>query len=203
MTNFSYSKQEVQRRLEALPSRSRVAFGLSCCERLLPNYVACKQKIKWGDERPLRKTLDELWKHIEGQVLDELTVGQLLAACEVVAPDSDDFSELLTTSAQDACFSICCILEYLLHGDVEQIAQVSSFAIDTLDLYVSALLDGFSTAARAVPYSFEREERIRLHPLMQRELARQDVDLKLLATNPDLDSLKSQWCAPSKSNIDL
>jgi len=203
MTNFTYSKQEGQRRLEALPSRNCVAFGLSCCERMLPNYLAFKRKVKWGDERPLQQALDELWKYVEGQVLDESTAKRLLAACEVVAPDSDDFSELLTGAAQEACFSICCILEYLLHGDVEQIAQVSSFAIDTLDLYISALLDGFSTAARAVPYNPEREERIRLHPLMQRELARQDADLKLLANNPDFSLLKPQWRAPEKSNIDL
>jgi hypothetical protein len=203
MPDFTYKKQEIQRRLEALPSLCRVAFGLSCCERLLPNYVACKQKIAWGDERPLRSALDEAWKHIEGQVLDESKTVQLLAACEVVAPNSDDFSELLTTSAQDACFSICCVLEYILHGDIEQISQVSSFAVDTLDLYVAEMLDGFPNIQRGVPYSSEREERIRLHPLMQRELARQDADLKLLAGNPDLKSLKSLWRAPSKSNIDL
>lgn len=64
-------------------------------------------------------------------------------------------------------------------------------------------LEGFPNTARAVPYSPEREKWIQLHPLMQRELARQDADLKLLASNPSLHLLKAQWRAPAKSNIDL
>jgi hypothetical protein len=38
---------------------------------------------------------------------------------------------------------------------------------------------------------------------MQRELARQNTDLILLATNPDIGILKSQWRAPAMSNIHL
>ncbi|MGA2278899.1 MAG: DUF416 family protein [Verrucomicrobiota bacterium] len=202
-STFTYSKEVVQRRLEALSSRSRVAFGLSCSERMLRNYVAFKQKVKWGDERPLQQALDELWKYAEGQVLDESTAKRLLAACEVVTPDSDDFSELLTGAAQEACFSICCVLDYVQQKNPERIAQASAFAIDTLDLYISALLNGFSTTPRGIFNRAEHEEQIRLHPLMQRELARQDTDLKLLATNPSLGSLKARWRAPAKSNIDL
>ena len=203
MSDFTYSKEEVQRRLESLSSRSRVAFGLSCCERMLRNYIAFKQKVQWGDEQPLRKALDELWNHLEGQAMNETTAKELIEQCEKVTPDADDFSVILVGPAQEACFSICCVLDYVLQGNPERIAQASAFAIDTLDGYVQEVLDGFPNTARGVPYSPEREERIRLHPLMQRELARQDADLKLLATNPDLSSLKAQWRAPAKSNIDL
>jgi hypothetical protein len=203
LSNFTYNKQEAQRRLEALPSRGRIAFGLSCCERMLSNYVAFKREVKWGDEKPLRSALEELWKHLDGQAMNELMAKRLIANCEKVAPDADDFVSVLVGPAQEACFSICCILDYVQQGNPERIAQASAFAIDTLDGYVQELLDGFSTAARGVPYTSEREERIRLHPLMQRELARQDADLKMLVSNPDLNSLKSLWRAPSKSNIDL
>ena len=167
------------------------------------NYVACKQKIKWGDEQPLQKALDELWKCVEGEEMAKSAAKQMYEACEAVAPNSDDFSELLTTSAQDACFSICCVLDYVLQGNPERIAQASSFAVDTLDLYVSALLDGFDRTPHAIFNGKERDEQIRSHPLMQRELARQDADLKMLATSPDLGSLKAQWRAPAKSNLDL
>jgi uncharacterized protein YjaG (DUF416 family) len=100
---------------------------------------------------------------------------QMYEACEAVAPNSDDFSELLTTSAQDACFSICCVLDYVLQGNPERIAQASSFAVDTLDLYVSALLDGFDRTPHAIFNGKERDEQIRSHPLMQCELARKRV----------------------------
>jgi uncharacterized protein YjaG (DUF416 family) len=203
MPHFTYSKEEVQSRLEGLPGRSHVAFGLSCCERMFSNYVAFKRVAKWGDEQPLRNALDELWKHLEGQAMSELAAKQLIENCERVTPDADEFVSVLVGPAQDACFSICCVLDYVRQGNVERIAQVSAFAIDTLDGYVQELMDGISKGYKAFPKSQEREERIRLHPLMQRELARQDADLKLLATNPDLKMLKSQWRAPAKSNIDL
>jgi uncharacterized protein YjaG (DUF416 family) len=203
MSDFTYSKQEIQQRLELLPNRDCIVFGLSCCERMLPNYVAFKQKSNWGDEYSLRNALDELWKHIEGQPIDETTAKRMIANCENAAPDADDFSLVLTGPAQEACFSICCVLDYVQQENRERIAQASAFAIDTLDGYIQELLDGFPTTARAVQYSPEREERIRLHPLMQRELARQEADLKLLATHPDLKLLKSQWRAPAKSNLDL
>lgn len=203
MSDFTYSKEEVQRRLEALPSRSRIAFGLSCCERMLPNYVAFKQEVNWGNEQHLRKALDELWKYLDDEEMDKSTAKQLWDDCDKVAPDADDFSVLLVGPAQDACLAVCCILDYVQELNPERIAQASSYAIDTLDGYISAMLGGFSRTPRAIFNKAEHEEQIRLHPLMQRELARQDADLKLLATNPDLGSLKAQWRVPAKSNIDL
>jgi uncharacterized protein YjaG (DUF416 family) len=203
MATFSYSKIAVQQRLEPLPDRMRVAFGLSCCERMFPNYLACKKKIKWGDERPLRLAMDALWEWIGGKRFTEPNIKKFMNECEVVAPNSEDFSEVLTTPAQDACFAVCCVLEYLLTQNLDRIVQASTYSIDTLDLWVQEIQSGFSRIPTIVPNSPEREERIRLYPLMQRELARQDADLKLLATNPDVGSLKIQWSAPSKSNIDL
>jgi len=135
--------------------------------------------------------------------MNEPTVKRLIENCEKVALDADDFSSVLVGPAQEACFSICCIWDYVQQGNPKRIAQAPSFAIDTLDGCIQELLDGFPTTARAASHSQEQEERIRLHPLMQRELARQDADLKLLENNPDLKTLKSQWHAPAKSNIDL
>lgn len=203
MPALVYSKEIVQQRIESLPDKMRVAFGLSCCERMLPNYVAFKRDVKWGNEQPLRKALDELWEHIEGKKTSKSTVEHLQKDCEKVTPDADDFSVLLTGPAQEACFAVCCVLDYAMQKNPERIAQVSSFAVDTLDLYVQELESGFLNTPWLVPNSLEREERIRLHPLMQRELARQDADLALLATNPDIGWLKSQWRTPAKSNIDL
>ena len=203
MGGFTYSKEEVQCHLEALPDGSRIAFGLSCCERLFRNYAAFKREVKWGNEQPLREALDELWQHLEGQTMDELRAKQLLSACEAAAPDSENFSSPLTGPAQEACLSVCCVLDYLLDGNVERIAQTSLFARDTLDSYVQELIDRFSTVPTIVPTTQEREEQIRSHPLMQRGLARQEADLRLLMTSPGVGTLKAQWCAPGKSNIGL
>ncbi len=181
----------------------RVAFGISCCERMFGNYVECKRRIKWGDERPLRQALDALWNHIECQKIDKQSAERFTSSCETVAPNSDDFSELLTTPAQDTCFAICAMFDYVLTGELKRIAQVSSFGVDTVDLYVQELIDGFRSEPRIVPNNPNRERQIRLHPLMQRELARQNADLELLATHPNVSILKSKWRAPEKSSLDF
>jgi len=203
MSNLTYSKEGTEQCLQSLPPHYCIAFGLSCCERLFPNYMAFKREAKWGDEQPLRKALDRLWNHVDGKELATEQIGRLTKECEAVAPDSDNFSSNLTAAAQDMCFAICAVLDYVAQGNLERIAQASSFAIDTLDRHVQDLLDGNSDKPKLVSNSVEREEQIRLHPLMQRELARQDADLKLLASNPELKVLKLQWRAPNKSNLDL
>lgn len=203
MAHFTYNKDKTQSQVESLPFCSCVAFGLSCCERLFPNYTAFHHEVNWGDAKLLRKALDGLWEIVEGKEISTDKISGLIGECESTAPDSEDFTSPLVAAAQDACFAICAVLDYVLQKDPERIAQASSFAIDTLDRHVQDLLGGDSNSPTLVPVTPGREEKIRLHPLMQRELSRQAADLKLLAGNPNLKTLKSQWCAPSKSNLDI
>src|SRR5260221_14697624 len=106
MPGLKYSNTAIQERLNPLADRLRVVFGVSCSERMVPNYLAFKRQVKWGDEQPLRQGLDELWEYVLGRSIDVVRIKNVMQQCETPAPDSDNFSTILTEPAQDSCFAI-------------------------------------------------------------------------------------------------
>jgi len=55
----------------------------------------------------------------------------MLSKCEQSAPGSEDFTSLYTSSAQDAAFAVCALLEFLLDGDTARIAGVPRFSTES------------------------------------------------------------------------
>lgn len=137
---------------------------------MIVNYAAFAQETNWGDLQTLRASLDTVWDAcIRGTALD-VNVEILLARCDMAAPASEDFESLYVTSAQDAAFSVCALLEFLHSQSIKHIVSVLRFSIDTIDLIVQE-------RESMDPRDPERERRILKHPLMQQELARQRRDL--------------------------
>ena len=95
----------------------------------------------------------------------------MLSWCEECAPDSEDFTSLYTSFAQDAVFAICSLLDFLLDGDVARIVGVARFSTDSVDLIVQE-------REAMDPRDPLRERKILEHPLMQQELMRQQRDLR-------------------------
>lgn len=163
-----------KRTLEALCKLERyqqLAFGASCCERMLPNYERFAREVGWRDARPLRSALDAAWDACTSQRLPEAGLRELLSQCEDCAPDSESFTSLYTSSAQDAVFAICSLLDFLIDGDVSRVVSIPRFSTDSADLIVQE-------REAMDPRDPLRESKILEHPLMQQELARQRRDLE-------------------------
>jgi hypothetical protein len=188
-------------RLDQMGDRQQLAFGASCSERLLHNYLAFLNDTGWGDIAPLRDALDLVWAFLCGRPYPDDSVKHLRTLCEAEAPDSDDFTSLYVSLAQDACFSICALLDFLLSSDVDKIVVAATYATDSVDLYVQEIEDMDSNAP-------DVEERILAHVLMQRELRKQKDDLEAIAQARILDAsffiqLKNSSSNEGKSNLDL
>lgn len=153
-----------------LKPHQQLAFGAACCERILPNYRVFSEEVKWGDSEPLRKALDFAWLACQDLAPEPKTVQALLAACENNAPDSEDFDSLYTSSAQDAVFAICSLLDFLLTGNSSHVVNAARYATDSIDLIVQERDD-------LSPQDPGLEQKILQHPLMQQELRRQSRDL--------------------------
>jgi uncharacterized protein YjaG (DUF416 family) len=160
-------------RLQRLSNEHQQAFGAACCERLLPNYAAFQRAAGWGDVNILRKALDLVWSALSNYLVYPKDVRNNISKCEKIAPSSADFEVLLVTAAQDACFATCSLLDFLLDGDVTRITQIAIYATDSIDLFVQEI-ENLNPRAR------DLEQKVLAHPLMQKELARQDEDLKFL-----------------------
>jgi len=197
----AFNANSLRARLLKLDSAQQLAFGAVCCERLLPNYIAFQSDTGWGDVAPIRKALDFVWSSLESKSLYTQAVKSITESCESVAPDSEDFESLYVSSAQDACFAVCSLLDYLLENDVDKIVQVATYATDSVDLYVQEI-------ENMAPNDPELEQKILNHRLMQRELAQQEknlADIEQAATlsTDFLDGLKQSWNNEGKSNLDL
>ena len=171
MALAAFDEARLLTRLSALSPGGQRAFGALCCERLLPNYAAFQQETGWGDIHPLRYALDRVWLDISGRSTPSTEAGALAEVCEALAPSSDDFSQLRVTSAQDACFAICSLLDHLIDSSPEKILQVATYATDSVDLFVQEIED-------MKPRDPDLENKILMHPLMQRDLASQDRDIE-------------------------
>lgn len=189
------------KRLEKLDSRRQLAFGAACCERLLPNYKAFQEDTGWGSISPIQDALNLVWSFVSGQQPSFGDVKYVLDECESVGPDSDDFESLRTGFAQDACFAVCSLLDYLLNSNPERIVQAATYATDSVDLFVQEL-------EKMAPNDPELEQKILAHPLMQRELAQQEKELQMIEQASSLSpkflkQLRGAWDNNGKSNLDL
>lgn len=122
------------------------------------------------------------------------------AACESAAPNSDDFSSIYVTAAQDACFSICSLLDFLTEENVNKIVQSAIYATDSVDLYVQEIEE-------MDPADPQLEKKILMHQLMQRELQQQENDLAAIesvdvVSLSFLEERKSSWSKGGKGNLD-
>ena len=62
----------LRRRIVALGHRHRVAFALSCCERLVPNFEAFAADQGLGRPTRVREILDGLWS-LNGATYGDIT----------------------------------------------------------------------------------------------------------------------------------
>jgi len=196
MTHSAFDSDQLKQKLSDLPSSKQGAFGASCCLRLVPNYVFFRQQTGWRDEKELVDALSLIWDWVEGGEVGDLH--EAAERCEALAPRSEDFETHLSTAAQDACFAVCAVLDFISGGgrDTERIVQAASYARDSVDLFVQEEEDMGSTDP-------ELEQKILHHPLMQAELAAQEFDLAELGRTDDLSSFRRRCQSTAKSNLRL
>jgi uncharacterized protein YjaG (DUF416 family) len=196
-----FNPSNLKNRLNNFSNKQQLAFGVLCCERLIPNYSAFQNEVGWGDISIVRGALDGVGASFDHKALNSQEIINAALLCESVAPNSENFSSLYVTSAQDTCFAICNLLDFLLESDTNKIVQVATYATDSVDLYIQEI-------ERISPDDPQLEQKILLHRLMQRELLQQEEDLKAieLASSINQNFLINRKAACSnrgKSNLDL
>jgi hypothetical protein len=159
----------------------RIAFGASCCERLLPNYRKFTDVEKWGDYKFLEDTLEEIWSFIYGKQFKSDKIDMLIKMCYKVTPDSEEFDSIYTSFAIDAGGAVHEMLKCCLYNESKHVVDVACFARDTVDMYIQERDN--------MDYSdIDFELKILNDKLMQNKLKKQLNDLELLNNNHQLNS---------------
>jgi uncharacterized protein YjaG (DUF416 family) len=191
-----YDEDELQTRLSSVEHRGLVLFGLYVAEELLPNYKVFSREQSFGDVDTLRNALNSAWDWLDGKLIDNEEIESLIYACESVTPDTEDFNSLYVSAALDAANSIANLLRLLLDSNSELAFEIGTFGRDTVDLYVQEI-------ERMPVNSVDLEERIRLHPLMQREIAGQFNAMNAIEDGISTSEARRLWSSKERSNLDL
>lgn len=178
-------------KLTAMPGWKRVAFMACCCERMFPNYERFQREESYGDATVLRSGLDLVWDWVAATVVP-LDREKVASACEVQAPFTGEHASVYTSAALDASAALAVTLRALIRAPVESAIEVASYATDTVDLFVQSSED-------IDPTSFDFEDVMAAHPLMQSEIELQWESLQLLERCTDRTATLAELRAHSPS----
>lgn len=162
--------------LAALSRKKQLAFALLVFERLLPSLISFSKDTGFDNSYCLQSG-DAVWSAMQNGV-DSTLIRSFNETCLKNAPDTEEFSHELTSSALNSVLAISEIMEFELDGSIDHIVNVSTLARDSVYLYLSNL-------EHSVVSSSEEDERIAADPLMQQELRREEEDIKFLVALPD------------------
>jgi hypothetical protein len=158
-----------------LNDEQKLAFAASCCERMLPNYLAFFESTRWGNIVTLRTALDRVWESVT-KIPSELGwLDDLLSECEAALPDTENFAARLTSAALDAGVAIMESLSFLKDRETRHVVTVAALARDTVYMFLE------QEKYRRVESS-KLEEAIASDPLMVAEMLEQNRSLRCVAS---------------------
>lgn len=196
----AFNRSLVLSDVAGMAPQERLAFALSCVERMIPNYRYFQKKYDWGDSEVLLEAAEIAWLHLAGTVTHRRRVEEVVNKCEQVLPDTEDFDSIYVSSALDAGVACIELLNFVLASDISLVATIAELCIDSVDMYVQELEEMDAQHPNL-------EGNILTHPLMQAELERQANDRQLLlgraAGDTSFSVLEMEWRNPSSSLLGL
>lgn len=186
--------------LQKLDFTKQLTFAYLTCERLYPNYVYFSENFHFGDSSVIRKAIDFLYNSIFEYHFNKKNIEVLIKRIDDVTPDTEDFSTIYVSSALDACTSVRDSLDFLIDKDFSRITYISSYAYDTVDMYVREIEN--------INLSENFEQRVAMHPLMKKEILTQQGIVTFLTQSGnidagDIDTLLHLQKNEGKSNIKI
>lgn len=164
--------QDIEGAVGRLTPDKRLVFGLLLLDRMLPNFVRFALETGAVGVGPLNFATSALWEYLEvGGAGKKLPITS--EQCELLIPESEDFSSIYTASAGDAAAALASLVEYVGDYQTAHLNEIVGLARDSVDIFIQLKFD-------LNPQSPAFEETIRNYPLMRSELAMQIEDLAFL-----------------------
>ncbi|MFH6995145.1 DUF416 family protein [Flavobacterium sp. FlaQc-48] len=156
---------KISEKLAGLDDEKKITFSLLICERLLPNYVYFSKKYGYGDPSQLEEIISTLFKDLIEKNKSQ-NIDNYINVVENLTPDTEDYSTILASFALNACTSILSTLFFLKDDDFENLADVATYARDTVDMFIQER-DDLDMNDSQMEILIEKD------PFMQKELKRQ------------------------------
>lgn len=185
-------------RINQLRSEEKqIAFAYSACIRMFPNYRHFSKKVGWGDVKPFEESLKRIRDYI--LLAKAHDNEKLLEQLYSLIPDSEDFSDQTCSYAISSGSAIYYTLKNIGGVNPTELSWSLVLSRDTVDAYVQ-------TVSPISVLEENYEQSIAGHPLMLRELNKQELDFKHLLSIDHLNTVELDDLIKfnaDKSNIDL
>jgi len=193
--------QEALNKLEGLDFQKQIVFAYLTCERLFPNYVYFSNNYGFGNSQALREAIDFLYENIFVVNTDKNKIKHLKNEIERNTPDTEDFTTIFVSPALDTCGAIYEALNFLIDKEFTTIKSISTFATDTVDMYVQATENIESP-------DINSKQKIEEHPLIKKEVLIQKGIITFLSNTAlidynDIQTLLHLQENNKKSNLNL
>lgn len=176
--------------LTSLSPNHQLVFALLIFDRMLPGLLAfCRETGL--DCSPYIGAKDMAWRALQNGPVDLA----LRRVCVESAPDTEQFSQPLTSHALNTALAMGEILEFASDWKEDHIENIRKLVRDSVYLYLSTIEPSLISSPSEV-------KRISEHSLMLREEQKEDEDISFLWSVPTLDgetisSLKRRAAAQS------
>jgi uncharacterized protein len=130
-------RDEIKSKLLSISDKGKVLFAVLICERLYPNYVVFQKINNWGNPDVLQEGIALIRQYlIKEDLFESDEINSVIEQVDQITPNTEDFSGITTSFALDACTSVLSTLNFILDKDTEHIADVATYARDTVDMYI-------------------------------------------------------------------
>jgi len=161
-------------------------FGYLTCQRLLPNYTFFSENYSFGKAEILENYLNT----IRNKILEPSVKVNFPSDIEEIilklAPQPHEYETVLASSALDACSATFELISYVEDQNINHIEAISVAATDSVDMYIQdkEMLDMDDPLF---------EEKIKVHPLMTKEIEIQETIWSYLNSKSSIDSLDIEY----------
>lgn len=147
------------------------AFSLVLLERMYPNYQLFCEVTEFADATGLRNTLNSIWEWLA--VGTKINYEAQRNKLDEATPDVDDFDNYGVYPALDFAVALDAVINLMSGDDMQGAVVISKVSQGSVEAYIYAS-EGEATD-------------VKLHPLMQWEIAIQTEVLELLSSGVKRD----------------
>lgn len=135
-------REEIKKEMLSVSDKGRVLFAVLVCEKLYPNYMRFQDLNNWGDHNVLKESISIMHQYLfKPELFKTDEIKELIERIDLITPNTEEFTDITTSFALDACNSIYDTLNYLVDKDIEHVVDVATYARDTVDMFVQEKSD--------------------------------------------------------------
>ena len=184
MSQRRFDEASLVKQLSRMPADSKLAFALCCATRQLD---ACKQfaeRFAPESQGSISAIIEQLWNRVTSDRSAKTDWDAVLEEVMELLPEEQDHWAPFHVYADHAISSLAYTIRCLLKPDAQEAGWSARRAYEAADQAAIRDLDVQTGTA-------DTEAKILAHPIVQRELQRQERDLQLLESDSSKQALNA------------